>query len=153
MTRPVGVTILAVLHYIGAALAVLVGLALIFGMSILGSIIASNAGQGKSGIIGFMAGFGVVLGIFAFFGAAIAVLLGWGLWKLKNWARIIVIVLACIRAGFASLALLGSLIHFNPLVIGWAVDIAINGIIAWYLLQPHVKQAFTAAPAITAAGA
>src|SRR3989338_4306534 len=96
MDRPTGVTILAVLNFIGAAFSIL-----------------------------------------------LAILLGWGMWKLKNWARIITIVLCALGAlgalaGVAIAAMAGQMISagFN------LVFLLIYAWIIWYLLRPHVKEAF-----------
>ncbi len=75
--RPGCVTAYAVLLWIGAAL---VGI----GGPIVGLAIASETGDG------------VLLSLFiaavAIGAAALNVVIGWGLWHLKNWARILVIV-------------------------------------------------------------
>jgi hypothetical protein len=155
MARPTGVTVLAILHYLSAVLLVLGGIGLIFGMSAVGAMIANaNGGDNRAGVIGFMAGFGIVMGIFLFLGAAITGILGWGLWKLKNWARIVVMIFAVLGAAAQLFPMLISLIKFNPLGIVVAMFwMGIDLLIAWYLFQPHVKQAFSAAPSAMAAGA
>ena len=93
MERPLGVTILAILHFIGVFFAICAGLLMILGMGFFAAALAraANIGSGGAGII---AGLGVVLAIFAFIGAAISGLIGWGLWNLKNWARITAMVFA-----------------------------------------------------------
>lgn len=89
-----------------------------------------------------------------FFGAAISAILGWGLWTLKNWARIVVIALSCLRLAFLGLFTLLALLHFHILTIVWNFFwMGVSGVIIWYLLQPHVRQAFTSAPSPMAAGA
>jgi hypothetical protein len=85
--RPGCVTAYAVLLWIGAAL---VGL----GGPIFGIAIASEIGEDVSLTLCIAA---VAIGA-----AALNVVIGWGLWRLKNWARILVIV-------FQSLGVLSSL--------------------------------------------
>jgi uncharacterized membrane protein (DUF2068 family) len=144
MQRPLGVTVLAVLNFLGAVLAVLVGLAFILGMGALGSMIGQRAKEGGAAGFAVLAGFGVVFGVMMFAGAAISAFIGWGLWNLKNWARIVTMVFAVIGLAFNALSLLGSMLHFHIIaLVVVLVPVAINGLILWYLNQPHVKQAFS----------
>ncbi len=94
-------------------------------------------------MVGFMAGLGAVVAVFFFVFAAIVALLGWGMWQLKNWARIVTLVFACIGIFFGGLWLLLSLMHFHVFAIVFlGIRLAINALIIWYLLQPHVRAAF-----------
>lgn len=90
--RPGCITAYAVLLWIGAAL---VGI----GGPIFGFAIASEIGDGVLLSL-FIAA--VAIGV-----AALNVVIGWGLWHLKNWARILVIVLQSLGAlsNLASLCL------------------------------------------------
>ena len=93
-----------------------------------------------------MAGLGAALGIGLLIGAAITALLGWGLMKLKEWARITAIVFAGLGLLFGVLGLFGALLHFAIILLfGVVIRLAINGVILWYLLQPDVKVAFQSA--------
>ncbi len=143
MNRPTGVTVIAVLYFIGAAFCILGGLGMILGGGFLASIISKSQANGAGAGAGIMAGLGAALGIGLLVGAAIAALLGWGLLKLKEWARITVIVLASLGLVLGVLGLLGALAHFAVILLfGVVVRVAINGCILWYLLQPDVKVAF-----------
>ena len=72
----------------------------------------------------------------------VSALLGFGLWKLKGWARIVSIVLDAISAVFQLLEILGTLAHFNIFALLWGVFwIAVNAFVIWYLLKPEVKAA------------
>lgn len=135
MTRPTGVTILAVLDFIGAAGCVLLGILFMVGGTFAGAAAGSNT-QGGAAAFGFLAGLGAFMGVAMFIGAAIAALVGWGLWKLKGWARIVTIVLAALGA---AVNLLGIVTHFN---VGGLIGLAIDGLILWYMFQPNVKAAF-----------
>ena len=144
MERPLGVTILAILHFIGVFFAICAGLLMILGMGFFAAALAraANIGSGGAGII---AGLGVVLAIFAFIGAAISGLIGWGLWNLKNWARITAIVFAVLGMLGGAAGLMWALMHFNPVFMTTAIVRAgIAALIFWYLNQPHVKTAFGA---------
>ena len=150
MGRPTGVTVLAILDFIGAACCLLGGIAMILG----GGFIATMMSQQGAGAGGILAGLGAVAGIFIIIMGGIAALLGFGLWKLKEWARIVSIVLAGIGAALQLLGLLGTLAHFNVLAVIWGIFwLAIDALIIWYLLKPEVKAAFQQRPMASAASA
>jgi hypothetical protein len=140
MQRPTGVTILAVLAFVGAGLLVLAALAMFLG----GAIVSNMSAYPQ---VGMMAGIGsAILGVIVLGFAALDVLMGVGLWKLQNWARILTIVLS-------GLALLGSVlsilspfahIHVFLFLIRPLILAAIYAWILMYLFKPHVKQAFGA---------
>ena len=144
MNRPVGVTILAVLEFIGAGFCALAGILVVVGA---GAGFLGSMTQGQGGMGGLMAMVGGALSVFFFVLAAIAALLGWGLWSLKNWARIAVIVLSALGAILSLLALLN---FSSTIIVGVIIRLAINGVIIWYLLQPNVAAAFQGGQARTA---
>ncbi len=149
MGRPTGVTIIAVLDFIAAGFCILAGLGMMMG----GGFIASVLSQQQGASAGLLAAVGAAAGVFFLVCAAIAVLLGWGLLKLKEWARIVTIVFAALGVLGGLLGLFGVLAHFAAIGVFWALcRLAINGLIIWYLLQPHVKAAFQGAQ-VRAAGA
>ena len=146
MNRPVGVTILAIVCFIFTALCVIGGILAIAGGGFIATLINQSGGQGSAGAAGLLAGLGAAIAVFFLIGAAINALVGWGLWKLKEWARIVAIVLAAISALFQALGVFGSLLHFNILGILWSgFVLAIDALIIWYLLKPEVKAAFQGA--------
>src|ERR1017187_7043961 len=163
MQRPTGVTIIAVLDFIGAAACAILALLMFAGGAMLGSLFnaaanangAPGAGMGAS----FMAGIGIFGGVVFLFFAALAIfvairvlqlnnsapsvtidLFAIGLLNRKHWARIVTIVLP-------PLGLLSTLSRF---VHGFAGGGMVMTIIVlayyiwaiWYMLQPNVKQAF-----------
>jgi hypothetical protein len=139
MERPTGVTILAVLGFISAGLLVLAALGVLVG----GAIIANLAARPQFGMLAGIGG--AILGVFFLVLAGFYLAGGIGLWKLQNWARILVIVLCVLGALFNGLGVLTALFHFHVLVVVWrAILVAINVWIAVYLFQPNVKQAFGA---------
>jgi hypothetical protein len=139
MERPAGVTILAVLAFVGAGLLVFAAL----GALMMGSVILSRMGAAPMAVMG-----GVGVAIFAVFFLAIAVLyvvVGVGLWKLLNWARILTIVLVGLSTLVHIFGVLGALVHFHPFLFVWrAIVLALFVWIIVYLLKPDVKQAFGA---------
>lgn len=76
------------------------------------------------------------------FGTGYAIV-GWGLFRLHNWARIIVIVLMII--GVASLVPRISMAQLGLPVFWYGFQIALRVALAWYLAQaPSVIDAFAA---------
>jgi hypothetical protein len=152
MGRPVGVTILAILNYIGAAFCVLGGIGMIAGGGFVATMLSQQGGQGSAGAAGILAGLGAVAGVFIIIIGGVSALVGFGLWKLKNWARIVSIVLFGLSIVMQLLGLLGSLAHFNVFAVVWTMFwIAVDAFVIWYLLKPEVKAAFQAPQARTAA--
>lgn len=140
MDRPTGVAVLAVFDFIGAACLLLVGIALIVGVGFVG--LATR----EPGPAALIAGIGAFSGITVLIIAAVAALLGWGLWTLKNWARVVSIVLSALGAvGSVMGVVFMTGMHYGPFGWGWSlIRLGLNVLIVWYLLQPHVKQAFRA---------
>jgi hypothetical protein len=153
MGRPVGVTILAILNFIGAAFCLLGGIGMILGGGFIATML-SQQGQGSAGAAGILAGLGAAAGVFIIIVGGVSALVGFGLWKLKGWARIVSIVLYGISAALQLLGLLGSLAHFNAFAVIWSVFwVAVDAFIIWYLLKPEVKAAFQSRPMASAASA
>lgn len=142
MGRPVGVTILAILSFIGAAICLLGGIGVILGGGFIATML-SQQGQGSVGAAGVLAGLGAAAGVFIIIMGGVSALLGFGLWKLKGWARIVSIVLFAINAVFQLLGILGTLAHFSLFALVWGVFwVAVDAFVIWYLLKPEVKAAF-----------
>jgi uncharacterized membrane protein (DUF2068 family) len=127
---------------------------MMLGGGFIATIINQQGGQSTAGAAGIFAGIGVMAGIFCLIIAAIEIVLALGLLKLKEWARIVTIVLTAIFGALGLLGLLGSFIHFNlfATVIRICV-LAIQAFIIWYLLKPEVKSAFQQQPMARAASA
>jgi hypothetical protein len=141
MGRPVGVTILAILDFIGAACSLLGGIGMILGGGFIATMLSQ--GQGSAGAAGILAGLGAAAGVFIIIIGGVFALVGFGLWKLKGWARIVSIVLFAISAVMQLLGLLGSLAHFNVFAVVWSLFwVAVDAFVIWYLLKPEVKAAF-----------
>ena len=139
MQRPTGVTIVAVLNFLAAAALAIFSVPFFAGHSIM----TRDAETARSAR--------VLVGMEAFVGAGLLVLavlsavIGIGLLKLRNWARILALIwfllglLTSVAGVFASVAPLRLL----PLLREFLV-VAIDVWILWYLLRPQVRQAFAA---------
>ncbi|MGD1212944.1 MAG: hypothetical protein ABR973_16525 [Candidatus Acidiferrales bacterium] len=139
MERPTGVTILAVLAFIGAGLLVLAAL----GFLLMGGVMLSRMAGTP---LGMMGGIGVAfLAVVFLVIAALYVVIGVGFWKLLNWARILAIILIGLAVLFQAVGVLAALAHFHPILFVWrAIFLGIDVWIVVYLLNPNVKQAFGA---------
>lgn len=148
MGRPVGVTIIAIIDFLGAALCVLFGIGIMVGGGFVATLINQGGGQGSGAGAGVLASLGVVLGVVLIVIAIIPALVGWGLWKLKEWARIVALVFAGLGVLSRLFGFISILAHFNIVTFTVTVCVlAYNVWVIWYLLQPDVKAAFQGAPA------
>lgn len=141
MQRPTGVTILAILAFIGAGILALVAL-----FSLLGGALVSSLASSRVGIV---AGVGAaVVAVFLLIFAAIDLVVGIGLWKLKNWARVVTIILVGLGLLGSVLSIVSPFAHlhvfFFVFLVRRLILAAIYAWILWYLFQPNVKQAFGA---------
>jgi len=131
MQRPTGVVIIAVLYWIGAFFLMIFGFVLAVGGTIFTAVLS-----GMGHLIG---GLGLVGGMFLVgLGLAVA-FVGYGLFSLKEWARVVAIALAAIGIVFTVMSFI------SPLgigIFGRVVRLAINGVIVWYLSQPQVRMCF-----------
>jgi uncharacterized membrane protein (DUF2068 family) len=123
MRRPDGITLIAVWHFI-VALFSLIGLC---AMSIPIVAVLADAGNAGDTMIALVALLFAVIVIIVL-GVAFGVV-GWGLWQLKDWARIGAIVLAVLQLP------------------GFPLGTIVGGLTLWYLLSdPDAKAAFQVAP-------
>ncbi len=83
---------------------------------------------------------GLIISVIVF--SALYALAGWGLWKLKNWGRILTLLLLTIGSAFELLRWLLTP-HFKMSgFLATLVTLALYGATIWYLLKPDVKAAF-----------
>jgi len=138
MNRPTGVTVIAILSFLGAGLLILFGCAFLLGGALV-------AGLGMS-LPTSLVGIGVAVAAVFFFGlAALDVVTGIGLLNMRNWARIITVVLVGLGLLSAVPGLLSGLLHFRILLMFREACIAaIDLWVLTYLFKPDVKQAFGA---------
>jgi hypothetical protein len=140
MQRPTGVTILAILCFIGAAFLTMGALVFMAGGALLSHVMAT--GPGASFFVGLG---GAVIGGTLLLIGVLDLVVGIGFLKLQNWARILMIIfvgLSLLGSGGGFLFMFG---HFLPLLMfRHVVSLVIDIWILIYLFQPHVKQAFGA---------
>jgi len=129
---PTLVKVISILYYVMAGFLLILGLAFLFAGGYLSSILQSIPILNILGLLGsamfVFAGIVMILfGIFDFF-------IGKGLWNTKNWARILVIVLA----------ILGILASLSSLTTVFGiVDLLFNlGVGGYLLFSKEAKKAF-----------
>jgi hypothetical protein len=123
------VKVYAVLAWLGALFALIAALAL-FGIGSMGMMGMMGDATGNPGLLAGLAG---VFGVFLLIVAVFDVIVGFGLWNFKPWARIVAIVM--------------NVINLFSFPIG-----TIIGLIGLWLFgfEPTVNGLFTSAPASTA---
>lgn len=121
MSRPVGITVLGILHLIGGVASLIMATA---GAALLGV-------SGSMGYMGMMtAGFGSVFLIIFGILAAIEFVIAGALFSGKPWGRMVVIVLSVIGLIVGLASLVG-----NPFS---ALSIGLDVFVLWYMWRPHV---------------
>jgi hypothetical protein len=138
--RPTGIILIAIYHFLAAAFLVFLAIALGVG----GSVLAGMFGAGRSGLLGGM-GFlvGVMGASFSLVFACVSALAGYGVWTLREWGRLLCIVLAVISILFSLPGLLFLGLHFGFFMGGYRIiKIAIQVLIIWYLVQPQIVALF-----------
>lgn len=135
--RPVGVSLIALLHWLRGAVYAIAGLA-VLGLTHLGTRFMSAATSDT--LLGRMAtGLGKTVGISLLIMALIWIVLGLGLWTTKNWARVLTILLM-------GLLLILHLLGLARFPTPWHIlRVLIDAAIVIYLLLPDVKRVFVPA--------
>ncbi|RLF39790.1 MAG: hypothetical protein DRN21_03130 [Thermoplasmata archaeon] len=107
--KPSGIVILTILYVLGALGYLGAGALFVAGGGFLSGI--------GGGVLAAIGAFFIILGL-------IALLVAYGLWTMKSWARMIAIIIAV-------------LMLFN-----FPIGTILGIIILWYLFKPEIKEAF-----------
>jgi|SRR5579862_6777041 uncharacterized membrane protein (DUF2068 family) len=132
--RPLGVTLIAILHWLRGAAYVAVGLALLGITHLSAHMISSVAAD--TFFQRLVSGLGKTLGYSVLLFALLYIVMGVGMWAMKNWARVLTLIFAVIWLASATLRLMQVPSAFH--LLRAAVDVAI----LVYLLLPDVKRVF-----------
>jgi hypothetical protein len=135
MTRPTGVTILAILAAIAGVFGLLGGLTLVGVGGMAGGVIGGAAGAAIGGLA-------VIGGLIVIVLAVLELALAYGFWTLRPWAWQLGVILAAIQIVVAVLGVLG--IVFRQDLGGAVISIAISGVILYYLNQAEIRRVFNA---------
>ncbi len=126
--RPTGVTVVAILDFIGGVLNILLGI------SVPTAILASVNGKIMKAYFAGM--FNVVLAVALIIGGIVAIVVGYGLLKGFGWGWWIQVILSALGA------LLGSIITLISGTLLSIIGVVVNGLIIYYFTRPHVKAYF-----------
>ncbi len=140
MKRPGSVTAICIFYWLNTLLGVIgfiSALLLAAGPYLTGSLPVSQIPKEMSEIlfVGGMFGLSVIIGLLVIFFAVV----GWGLWRLKNWARRAAIIMAAfvVPVGLISFLIAGAGGEFR-----WPVGLVTHGLVLATLLSKDVKTAF-----------
>ena len=125
--RPLGITLLAVLHVLQAIFFFLGGIALI----VLGAAIRRSL----FGLPRFLSGAVSLIGVVVVVIGLLYLGLAWGLWTGKGWAWILSLVLTTLGLIVSLISLVRG--HFGPIVV-----LILDAIILYYLFRPNVRAFF-----------
>jgi hypothetical protein len=132
--RPPGLTLIAILHWFRGAIYAVVALA-VLGVTHLSARLISAAAS-DTFLARLAAGMGKTIGLGLLVLALIWIVLGFGIWATKSWARTLTLV-------FVGILLLWHLISLTHMPTPWHfVRVLVDAAIIVYLLLPDVKHAF-----------
>jgi len=159
--RPVGVTLLGGLDLLGAAIYVFFCIFFLVNQRAFRSMF-ERLDWGPVDPAIFLR-LGPLLPVYFLIVIGVAAALGVGMWRPKNWARIVTLVASglCLAAGLMSLLLISShpagpvmtaarrgvapfvrVVSFFLVGVPWEVSLMVSAFAFWYLLRPAVKTAF-----------
>jgi hypothetical protein len=140
--RPTGVVLIALYHFLSALFLVLFAIFLAVGGTVLAGIFgASRFGSAAGAGLGLMVG--MLGGVFFLAFAVVAAIAGWGVWSMREWGRLLSIVLAVISLIFSLPGLLMMGLHLHLFFGTYRLfRIAISILVIWYLVQPQIKALF-----------
>jgi uncharacterized membrane protein (DUF2068 family) len=82
-------------------------------------------------------------GVVSVLGGAVSVVAGVGLWKLRDWARVITIIVTCLFVLGRLPSFATSLGHTGiPSLVFTLLVVVFNSWVVWYLTRLRVKKAF-----------
>jgi uncharacterized membrane protein (DUF2068 family) len=132
MTKSVGVRIIAIGSFLEAAIAIM-------GTRPMLPMIYQLVKTSDYGASNGLAEIAAMVVLDGFVVTVLHVLAGWGLWKLKNWARVLAIILYAYAAVFELLRWLFA----HHLGVSYIISIGISAVIIFYLTKPSVAALFS----------
>jgi hypothetical protein len=147
--RPLGVTIFAVLYFLSVATYTVLCVLSLTARSVIHTLLERLSPAGNGPVILLRLG-----GLLAFYFLAMAVvtgLLGLGMWRLKNWARVITMILAGVSVVVVVVRMVGTLQQMQTAgVVLTLVRVGLCLLVLWYLgWSSSARAAFAATPAET----
>ncbi len=142
MARPTWITVLGGFQIFGGASTIILGVGVL-----------RNPGTAASwGLPPMFATLGTAAGALLIFSGILNLVVGWGLLKLLNWARVIMLAITGFSLVGSALGILlgGVMQEALGMDVLRLLVFAIDALIIWYLLRPESKKAFTPPPAAAA---
>jgi len=140
--RPTGITVLAILAGLGGIVLILLGVFLGVMAGAISNFVreyiktyGAPAGMGSVDFTAFIESVLVAIAVLAFVFGILNVVVAYGFWVGAGWSRMLAIILL----------ILYIILGLVTLPTG-IITIIIAGLLLWYLMQPHVKAWFGAAP-------
>ena len=124
-TRPMGITILAVVAVLATVFSFIAG----------SDLIGTGTTTGATSRLG---GLAPILGIVMILAGALNLVLAYGFWTLKSWGWPLGVGLWAASIVFDVLQYLND----NSLLITMVISVIISVVVLYYLFRPHVKAAF-----------
>ncbi len=135
-SRPMGVTIIAILNIISGIIMLAGGAGLAAAGSVLPTMttINPNAG-GQMALTGMLGAGAVAVGAVLIILGIISFVVAWGLLKGKGWAWTVTLILSIISFIMGIISVAGG-------NVGGIVNVIISGVVIYYLYRPYVKAYF-----------
>ena len=141
--RPLGISLIGGFELFVSGLLLTIAAATALGMGVLGAILRSASQMGGPAM-SFLAGAGFLAVFILLVPSAVFGVLGWNLLRMREWARIVTLILSAIVVIGASFEILSAMSHSHLiLAIANMVRLGINVTIIWYLNQPQIRQLFS----------
>jgi hypothetical protein len=141
MGRPVGVTILGGLMTVAGLGFAVTGLVFLF----MGSTGAMATIETSGFMATLLAALGAAAGVIFLLFGGLHIVLAFGIFQMRNIARILTIFLFLLIGTGACLGLIATLLSYSHVGLAWnLLLLAVDALALWYLLRPHVKEAFGA---------
>ena len=139
--RPLGVSLLAILAFIAVASYVVLTVLAIAAPQTLRSLLGGLSPQGSGPEM--LLSLGALLGVYFAVMAALSALFGYGMWTLRNWARVITIIIAALSliGTVVSLVQVARDINMSTLLLG-GLRVGLCVLVLWYMWTPGVRAAF-----------
>ena len=132
MERPSGVTAIAVLFFLSAAYLCVLGIVMLVSPGTAPMTLGAPLLHGLELAGPFM---------FLLVGAAGA-LIGWGLWRLNNWARRVATIAAAAGVIMLVPSVSAAAVDFHWPLLWSGLGIIVRSAAVWYLWQPWVAESF-----------
>jgi hypothetical protein len=139
-SRPLGVTVIAILNIIGGIVMLFAGVGLAAAGSLLPTLSNVNPNMaGQMALTALAGGVGVIVGGILIVLGIVSFVVAWGLLRGRGWAWTVTVILSIISVVMGIVSLAGG-------NVGSIVNVVISGVILYYLYRPHVKAYFGKAP-------